>query len=143
MTRIDFYVLKDARPNARLGFVCRLVEKIYKQGLEILIHADDERQSALLDDLLWTWRQGSFIPHERLQASKPPATPVMISHDPALEAPSHQVLINLASEVPMFFSQFERVAEVVDPDEQTRQSARQRYRFYQDRGYPLDSHDIS
>ena len=142
MTRVDFYVLKESRPNARLGFACRLVEKIYKKGHNILIHVDDLKQAGLIDELLWTWRQGSFVPHELLESGQSPAAPVLISHDPELEPDQNQVLINLAEQVPLFFSRFERVAEIVDQDEQTRQSARQRYRFYKERGYPLHSHDL-
>ena len=59
--------------------------------------------------------------------------------DPGSE---NDVLINLASEVPMFFSRFDRVSEIVDADPQVRELGRQRYRFYRDRGYPLESHQI-
>ena len=142
MTQIDFYILKSPQGNNRLAFACRLVEKVYKQGYGILIHTEDSRQSEEMDDLLWTWRQGSFIPHEVLDRSDQITAPIVINHQPDVDIPINQVLINLASEVPKFFSHFERVTEIVDHDEKTRQSARQRYRFYQDRGYPLASHDI-
>ena len=143
MTRIDFYVLQEKKPNNRYLFACRLIEKAYKQGHRVLLHVSDEQQAELMDDLLWTWRQGSFIPHEPLQSKSRTETPVVINHFPDTDTGMHDVLINLADEIPLFFSQFERVAEVVDQDEQNRQSARQRYRFYQERGYPLQSHDIN
>ena len=142
MTRIDFYVLKDNKANSRLDFVCRLAEKVYQQGHRTLLHTDDAKQAGIMDDLLWTWRQGSFIPHEIQTDATTPDSPIIINHEPELKTDLHGVLINMASEVPLFFSQFERVTEIVDQNEQTRQSARQRYRFYQDRGYPLESHDI-
>ena len=143
MTRINFYVLKNQRANARLDFICRLTEKVYKQGHRILLHTDDDRQASIINDLLWTWQQGSFIPHEIQTDEKTPDCPIVISHQNDLKTDLQDVLINVASEVPLFFSQFERVTEIVDQDEQTRQSARQRYRFYQDRGYSLESHDIN
>ena len=143
MTRINFYVLKNQRANARLDFICRLTEKVYKQGHRILLHTDDGRQAGIINDLLWTWQQGSFIPHEIQSDATTPDSPIVINHQADLETDMQGVLINMASEVPLFFSQFERVTEIVDQDEQTRQSARQRYRFYQDRGYPLESHDIN
>ena len=55
---------------------------------------------------------------------------------------SSQVLINLAAEVPLFFSRFERVAELVDEDDGVRRSGRSRYTFYKERGYPLRTHEI-
>lgn len=143
MTRINFYVLNSQRANARLDFICRLTEKVYKQGHRILLHTDDDRQAGIINDLLWTWQQGSFIPHEIQTDEITPDCPIVISHQHDLKTDLQDVLINVAAEVPLFFSQFERVTEIVDQDEQTRQSARQRYRFYQDRGYPLESHDIN
>jgi DNA polymerase-3 subunit chi len=52
------------------------------------------------------------------------------------------VLINLAAEVPEFFSRYERVAEVVDADAVRREQSRERYRFYRDRGYKLNTHQV-
>jgi DNA polymerase-3 subunit chi len=143
MTKVDFYILNASNVNNRLAFVCRLVEKIYKKGHQILIHTDSARQSEEMDDLLWTWRQGSFIPHEVFDAKNKITAPVVINSQPDIGTSMNQVLVNLANDVPKFFSHFERVAEIVDQDEKTRQSARQRYRFYQDRGYPLTTHDIN
>jgi DNA polymerase-3 subunit chi len=60
------------------------------------------------------------------------------------EAPEeHEVMINLAHPVPSFFSRFERVLEVVPAQEEPRTLARERFRFYKERGYPLESHDIA
>lgn len=142
MTRIDFYVLNDHKANSRLDFVCRLAEKVYREGHRILLHTEDVTQAGIINDLLWTWRQGSFIPHEIQTTESTPDCPIVINHKQDLKTDIQDVLINMASEVPLFFSQFDRVTEIIDQNEQTRQSGRQRYRFYQDRGYPLKSHDI-
>lgn len=142
MTRIDFYVLNENQSGGRNVFACRLIEKIYKQGHSVLLHVPDERQAGVMDDLLWTWRQGSFIPHEPHQSGLQPESPIAINHQPEIATEMQGVLVNMASEIPLFFSQFERVTEIVAQDEQSRQSARQRYRFYQERGYPMETHDI-
>lgn len=142
MTRIDFYILKKNAPNAHVDFICRLAEKIYRQNRQILLHTDDAKQAGMMDDLLWTWRQNSFIPHEHLSGEVTDC-PILINHNPDIDTPMSDVLINMARTVPLFFSQFERVTEIVAGDEETRQQARQRYRFYQERGYPLASHDIT
>jgi DNA polymerase-3 subunit chi len=49
------------------------------------------------------------------------------------------VLVNLAPQVPEFFSRYERVAEVVDANAERRELSRERYRFYRDRGYKLNT----
>ncbi len=53
------------------------------------------------------------------------------------------VLVNLHDEVPVFFSRFERVLEVLSGDAGQRAAARNRYSFYRDRGYPLEYHKVT
>jgi DNA polymerase-3 subunit chi len=145
MTDIDFYILDQEEPLARERLACRLAEKVYKLGRSVHIHTESLSASQQLDNLLWTFRDGSFVPHALAeQASEPPASssaaPVTISHDH--EPQQHtDVLINLAADVPLFFSRFDRVTEIVG--QQDKAAGRERFRFYRDRGYPLKSHNIS
>ena len=140
MTRIDFYILA-AGGDDRAPFACRLAEKAYTRGHRIYIHVADAAAAKRLDDLLWTFSDGSFLPHAVVDGGDPdPDTPVHIGFGP--EPVGQDVLINLADETPLFFSRFERVAELVGGDEASRALARERYRFYRDRGYPLESHTI-
>lgn len=142
MTRINFYILKSNSPNDRMAFICRLVDKIYNKGHQILLYTEDNQQTGMIDDMLWTWKQGSFIPHEVYAGDEISDCPVIISHDHERATDIDDILINMAGDVPAFFSRFERVSEIVDRDETMTQMARQRYRFYKERGYPLESHDI-
>jgi len=145
MTDIDFYILDTDLPLGREKMACRLAEKVYRLGRSVFIHTASAADSRRLDDLLWTFRDGSFVPHAVTdQAAEAPeaesAAPVIISHD---ETPLYlsDVLINLSVEVPLFFSRFDRVTEIIG--EQDKASGRERFRFYKDRGYPLKSHNIS
>ena len=52
------------------------------------------------------------------------------------------VLINLTPIQPDFFSQFKRVIEVIAPNDNDKVSARERYRFYQSRGYEIQTHQL-
>jgi DNA polymerase-3 subunit chi len=91
--------------------------------------------------LLWTFSDGSFVPHE-IAGGHDADCPIVISHDhEPIEA--SQVLVNLAPEVPPFFSRFERVAEIVSGSAETRAQGRERYKFYRDRGYELRHHEIA
>jgi DNA polymerase-3 subunit chi len=140
VTRVDFYVLPDERPRGRELLACKLTEKAYRLGHRVFIHAASPQQAAECDELLWTFREGSFVPHALAGAGEEPAPPVCIAaNEPAAE---FDLLINLADEVPLFFSRFERVAEVVDAAPQTRELGRERFRFYKERGYPLDTHKL-
>jgi len=142
MTKVDFYILEQPHSEARARFACRLAEKAWQQGNRVYIHTDSAEQSQRLDELLWTFRAGSFVPHALDEATDADATPIHIGHG---SEPHHhdQVLINLAPEVPLFFSRFERVAEVVGHEEECRAQGRERFRFYRDRGYPLENHTIT
>jgi len=139
MTHIDFYILAGEQAHGREKLACRLAEKVYKLGHRLYIHTGDAAHSRLLDELLWTFRSGSFVPHELRDDDE---SPVRIGHDPEQAAPA-EVLINLAPQVPLFFSQYERVAEIIDQSPAHKDSGRERYRFYRDRGYTLKTHNIA
>ncbi len=145
MTRINFYVLKAGSSQQRPVFACRLAEKAFSHGVQIYIHTDSAGETTRLDDLLWTYRDGSFLPHlpvDDADRSDPDhLTPILIGHG---EAPGGQdgLLINLSAGVPAFFSRFQRVAEIVSGDETDKELARERFRFYRDRGYELETHTL-
>ncbi len=142
MTRVDFYVLGARTQGDRFSFACRLADKIYQQGRRVYLQASTDAEARHLDRLLWTFRQGSFVPHGLQTEMDPVVTPVLIGHtDQAGE--ECDVLINLSADIPGFFSRFERVAEVIDQDPQIRTAGRERFRRYRDRGYPLTSHVIN
>ena len=140
MTQVDFYILGDEAPQARPLLTCRLTEKAWKQGHRIYINTDSSQQLRDLDDLLWTFRAGSFIPHA-VYTGVDDGQPVELGH--ATEPAGHNdVLVNLSNEVPAFFSRFDRVVELVGANEDERVAARERYRYYQDRGYTLHTHKL-
>lgn len=148
MTRIDFYVLDSINPGRRQSVVCKLAEKAADQGQLVFIHADDESLLMSLDERLWTFRPGSFVAHRLLSTvSGAGAIESSTDSDPVQLSAGHpgadrDLLINLACEVPPFFSRFERTLEVIDQTEAVRDCGRTRYRFYQSRGYPLKHHDL-
>jgi len=141
VTQVDFYLLQDDSAQTRVGFACRLADKAYRLGNRVFIHTESAEQSRQLDDLLWTFQQNSFVPHAIYQDEQQNRPPVLLAHDAEPDASSH-VLINLAAEIPLFFSRFERVAELVNQNAGIRQQGRNRYSFYKDRGYPLRTHEI-
>ncbi len=138
MTRIIFYQISQG--ETALQFACRLIELVYHRGYRIHVHTGNKVNAGLLDEMLWSFADDRFIPHA-LYRSDEFSVPVRIG---VMEEPTeHQeVMINLADTVPDFFSRFERVAEVVPADENSRNLARQNFRFYKDRGYNLDYHQI-
>lgn len=133
MTRIDFYQLNPGRHRYD-QVVCQLCQKAYDNNQLTLLLTDDSQQSQHLDHKLWTFRDDSFLPHDCEQDSTA-LTPILI-HDNPDPRGDRQLLINLSSEVPIYFAQFERVIELVTED--NKQQARAHYSFYKERGYPLN-----
>ena len=139
MTRIDFYVVTDAGPDVRLTVAARLADKALARGHRLFIHAVDEAQAARLDQLLWSFRGASFIPHALCTHQEDEPVVIGWGQDPGEH---NDVLINLATQAPAYFSRFNRVAEVVTQDAEHLEAMRAAWRFYRDRGYPLAKHDL-
>ncbi len=137
MTRVDFYLLSEAS-GSTVAAVCRLCEKAVGAGKRLYVCAPDASLADEMDGALWSFRQGSFLGHERhtgaaIEEPQPPVAPSSI----APPASHHEVLINLGDDVPQWFSSFERVLEVVPADDAGRVKSRERFRFYRERGYEL------
>jgi len=139
--RVDFYVLPEADTGARLHFACRLTEKAYRLDNKTHAHVTGAAQARQLDEMLWTFRPGSFIPHEISDQAPQPNAPITIGHD-CEAAPSGDLLINLADTIPPFFDQFTRIAEIIDSSAECRQHGRERYSFYRANGYQPETHKI-
>tara|TARA_R110002049_G_scaffold9501_7_gene48334 strand:- start:1277 stop:1702 length:426 start_codon:yes stop_codon:yes gene_type:complete len=141
MTRVSFYILKGSEDHDRQVFACRLIEKAYKQGNQIYIHTDNADKAEQINQVLWSFRTDSFVPHQFIDSANADNCPVLIGYNskpPRLM----DLLINLGDEQPIFFSQFERVAEFINDDKELKLLGRERYRFYQQRGYELSTHKI-
>ena len=138
MTRIDFYF--EAEDKLRVA--CRLSAKAAQQKLRVLIYAPDEAEAQRIDKLLWTWQATGFLPHCMTRSPLAAQTPVLITHDPE-DIPHDEVLLNLHSQWPPAFSRFQRLVEIVGRDDTDREAARERFRFYRDRGYEIVNHDLS
>ncbi|MEI6354518.1 MAG: DNA polymerase III subunit chi [Methylococcus sp.] len=137
---VDFYILPSEDPKSRRVTACKLVEKAYRQGLTLYIRTQDEEESRVIDDLLWTFRQGSFVPHEMAGPSNEDV-PVVIGHG-EMEGDARDVLVNLAVVVPTGYERFRRVAELVDQDEATKKAGRERYKTYQLGSLEIKTHAL-
>lgn len=139
MTRVDFYLLPQHDEKSRQVFACRLAEKAWQLNNRLLLQTTNSETGSELNTLLWSFKADSFLPHATLPASQ--QTPVHIGwHEEA--SSHHDLLINLSATIPSFFSRFARVAEIVTQDETQLSISRQRFRFYQERGYDIKIHDM-
>jgi len=140
-TRVDFYVTESTAPRDRLRTACRVVEKAYQAGNTVLVWHTDLEELREFDELLWTFADGTFVPHEAITASGFASAPVLLTSG-AMPPGGFDVLVNLAAEVPGCVAEARRVAEFIDGDAERRQAGRARFRAYKDRGWAPTTHNV-
>ena len=133
MTRIDFH----SNVPDKIVYACRLVRKARAAHCQIVLLAADHSHLAALDEALWTFSEQDFLPHVIAGDALAAQTPVVLTDNDAVELPHHQILINLSGATPNHFARFERMFEIISSDDTDKMAGRERYRFYQQRGYPL------
>jgi DNA polymerase-3 subunit chi len=139
VTEIDFYT----QVEDRLQVTCQLIHKARAKNLRVLVLLANESALKKLDERLWTFQPQSFIPHCRADDPLASETPVILMSDPNTTVPHDELMINLQSEPPAQFSRFSRLIEIVSTADADKAKARERFRFYRDRGYVLRTHDLS
>lgn len=140
--RVDFYVLAADDAHARLTFACRIAEKVCLAGQRLYIWVEDAAALQALDELLWTFGDGSFVAHETYaDAAQWQDTPVLLGQT-AQPAGSFDVLLNLGATVPAAADTAARVVEIIDANPQRRHTGRERFRHYRERGVEPATHHI-
>lgn len=142
MSQVSFYVLRASGEVARQQFACRLAEKAYRMKNCVHIKTATKQAAEKLNELLWTFRQGSFVPHEILQSgAQDSASPVTISFDAAINTRC-DLYINLGDAIPDSASNFPRIAEIVTVDEELKLLSRERFVHYRNDGHTLETHTL-
>ena len=132
MTRIDFYHYAADKQ----AFACRLATKAYEQSKRLVVYSPDVKALRDFDQALWTFAATKFVPHAFAADKLAAETPIVLTSS-AEQVPHRDVLLNLGDEWPPFFASFERLLEIVAVDEEDKQKARGRYKFYKERGYDI------
>jgi DNA polymerase-3 subunit chi len=141
--RVDFYVLAGSEERSRLKLGCRIAEQAYLAGQRVFVWLDESQSLERFDELLWTFADRSFVPHETfLEAQQWQHTPVLLGCSAQPTQP-YELLVNLGSAVPDAAAHATRVVELVDADEQRRRDGRQRFRQYRDRGIVPETRNIA
>ena len=143
MARIDFYVLSHSGERARQAFACRLAEKAYRLDNTVHIQTQDREAAERMDDLLWTFRDGSFVPHHVLGRGGRTDGDSPVTIAPVTEGSTEaDLLINLCDEVPESAPSFPRIAELVTSDEDAKAKSRKRFAAYRDQGHEIETHKL-
>jgi DNA polymerase-3 subunit chi len=137
MAELFFYTLKEAGGNARLRQACVLTEQAFLAGERVLVWLGGPDEMARFDDLLWSFGDRSFVPHEPL-AANPAASeaPVQLHAGTLPESVStaFSTLVTLREEPAPETLRFARVIEVIDAEPASRNAGRARFRWYREQG---------
>ncbi len=139
--RVDFYLLNDSQPEARWLTTCRLLEKAYRRGHTVFVYCENKNDAELLDELLWTYKEDSFVPHN-LQGEGPEPPPAVQMGYGSEPRGFNDILFNMTSTIPPFHIRFRRIIEVVLGNDADKTISREHYRTYRAKGYELHTHDI-
>ena len=138
--QVFFHYFEKTSGRDLLVYICRLVEKGYKQGSKpIYIHFDSENEAKEFDSLLWTFRQESFIPHTILGHPEQEKTPVIIGWD-TNQIETAEALINVSQGIPRASKSTSKIHEIVGSDENKKNKAREKWKAYKANGSIIKAH---
>ncbi|MDD2864362.1 MAG: DNA polymerase III subunit chi [Methylococcales bacterium] len=143
MPEVTFYVLNSESIYDRYLFACKLIEKAYNSGKFCYVLLDSIEQCQRLDDMLWTFRAGSFIPHQLFTGVVPEITKQVLIGTANAPELWKNVVFNLSSHMPQEWQQMQRVLEILDNNEMTKAAGRERYRSYKQAGIEIVTHKIA
>lgn len=146
MKQVDFYLISNQVNNAKYKLASRLANKLQRADQRALVVTDNEEATKLLDKTMWTYNDASFLAHDDLSEKHPPSNVHIGAHNTVSQAVlerNYDVLINLASDIPMFNHHFSRIAEIVEVDEASKASGRTRFKSYKTEGFTLKMHNIT
>lgn len=138
MTQVFFY----HGAADKIAAACALLSGAYAKKKPMLVYALDNTVASSVDRMLWTHSALSFVPHCRADSPLAAETPILITDNLETIAQDER-LMNLSQEIPPGFSRFESLIEVVGQEESDRTAARERVKFYKDRGYEVRYFDLS
>ena len=139
--RVDFYVSEAAGADARLRLACRVAEKAYLAKQTVVVWFDDATLLPKFDEMLWTFADGTFVPHDAVTPEGACASPVALTSGP-MPAEHLDVLINLGNSIPERFEKFARVAEFLDGRPEVRAAGRERFKVYRGKSLEPQTHNV-
>jgi DNA polymerase-3 subunit chi len=140
--RVDFYLAEASGADVRLRLACRVAEKAYLAKQKVVVLLDDAEALRRFDELLWTFGDGSFVPHDAVTQPGAACEAAVALTTGALPADHADVLINLSGGLPPFFEGFARVAEFLDARPEVRAAGRERFKVYRGKSIEPQTHNV-
>ncbi len=138
--QVDFYVLQDESQSADI-LACRLALMAWEKGHSIMVVAETETDATRLDELMWEYPGGRFLPHASGSQQSP--VPVRIGTMEMLNSTTGDLVINLTDHPVPEPGRFQRLLELVPARDARRKASREKFRGYRSQGLQPQSHPIN
>lgn len=142
-TTVNFHLIDAINTEQIFQAACQLAEQAYRQQHTIYLYVESEDSLRTLDSLLWSFRDDSFLPHRLWSGKTSETAPILLGCPASPSPPAADILINLVTTVPDFYTQFSKVLELIPEEPRARQLARERYRYYKSEGCELVTSQLS
>lgn len=139
--RADFYLLENEQPS-KWHVACRLLEKAYLKRHSVFVFCDNQKDAEHLDELLWTFKEDSFIPHNLMGEGPIPPPPIQIGYSTEPRG-FDDILLNMAADIPAFAGKFKRIMEIIAPDTASKELGRAHYKAYRNQQVELFTHQLA
>ena len=142
-TNVLFHHFESIERKDFLIYVCKLIEKGYKQNINpIFIKTDTQKQAEEIDKILWTFRQESYIPHTLVDQDSNNTQPVQIGWiDNEIE--DAEAIINLSDGMPDISNHLKKIHEIIENIDEKKDKARERWKKYKSIGFNIKAHKVS
>ena len=142
-TNVLFHHFESIERKDFLIYVCKLIEKGYKQNINpIFIKTDTQKQAEELDKVLWTFRQESYIPHTLVDQDSNNTQPVQIGWIDN-EIDDAEAIINLSDGMPDISNHLKKIHEIIENIDEKKEKARERWKKYKSIGFNIKAHKVS
>lgn len=142
-TNVLFHHFEEIERKDFLIYVCKLIEKGYKQNINpIYIKTDTQKEAEELDKILWTFRQESYIPHTLVDQDSNNTQPVQIGWiDNEIE--DAEAIINLSDGMPDISNHLKKIHEIIENIDEKKEKARERWKKYKSIGFNIKAYKVS
>jgi len=138
MGAVHFYHLTSSPMERALP---KLLEKAYAGGFRTIVLAEDEEKVDRLNTILWTYEEGSFLPHGSAKDAEPEKQPIFLTSTPPETGGEKQILCITSGQLSRATDAFERVLDIFDGSHDDQLSAaRARWKIYKEQGVSLVYH---
>lgn len=147
MAIATFYIIEENSlqdsEQGHIDYVIYLASYFANLGARVYINAQNKAQAEAIDEAFWQQDPEQFQAHNLIGEGPQYATPVEIGYSKLKPHRNRQLVINMANDDTNFAETFVQVVDFVPCEEKSKQQARERYKIYRQKGFEMQTINIS